>query len=1465
MSSASSAVTYTSVYTDFEPRRVFWGADEELSDRGSPRVIVYGYDGLPMMPVATPSPDYIPGPEEPQTPPAPQDEDEHQLLFIQPHDLDFPLPPVVSPTAESLGYVAESDPEEDPKDYEEDEAQDGPDEDNEDEDEEEEHLAPADAAVVIHIDELISVSLPPKAEVEILLAMPTPSPSPPSAGERLARCTALAALPSPPLPPFSYPPPPADRKDGIPESEQPPRKRLCLSTLGSRYEVGESSTRGRGVDYGFTDTVEAEMRHRGIREVGYRIRDTWIDLAEAVPDRASTTLEKVNTRVVKLAELHEHDTQDLYALLEDAHDVTDSRDSPSDERHEMRDGRHAIRVVSTTWTAEESRTARRGRTRGKSGYTFPRFPEYFRANVFNAPREPYVVKQDNGSFIDNIIFDLNRAPDSPHLHTISPNQFHCFHCKDVLRDEEANQVKFATCTLLDAALTWWNGQIQTLGPEAYAMTWEVLKKKMMNKYSPQGKLKKLEIELWNLKIKGNDVPTYTNRFQELTLMCTKLVANESEKIDKYINESIELTNDLMDQKLRTYAERADNKRKTEDTSRNNHGHQQQPFKKQNVAKVYNMGTGKKKPYEGSFPKSSDNANVANAPRDSKETPKGNGWVYAVGNAEKNGNAPMNPDSNVVTGTFLLNNRYASILFDTGADRSFISIAFSSLVNIEPTPLGSSYDVELADGKIVRIDIIIRGCTINFLNHPFNIDLMPVELGSFDVIIRMDWLRRCHAVIVCDEKVVQIPYGNETLTFHGNESNNGRESQLTVISCSQAQRYMAKGCQTFMTQISAKKGEDKDYCCSKGNVEDKILVPKLPKNNARCRHSVNGSYCQGCALLRKKLEEDLVTHSQDFQNTSESSDDSTNVVNAPREPFIVKQDHGSFIDKIICDLNKAPHLYTFSPNQFHCFHCKDVSGDGEACQRCTCTRCGSGLSKGLCLICGNNQNSINDSPSISANSSQNPLHINERCYECGDALDGIFCQRCTCFDQTKTPQFPVIHPPTQETSIEILHDQENVINSVQTFLRKFNRYSFFKTPKVLLLAWDRVFEIKDAFGNGQYKPEDIQELFRKLLDDLQNIHEELAKYINTPGWNRPAFYNNGDDDDVDYTIAITPVLSTEEPGNSLSMGDEHLDTIPGTKSDEVINDDDSLYYESIEYVEASPHDYEVASLEVAKIVIPEDEEIEDDNLREKLLNVNRLIAKIEALKENPTPSFEFLTKSPSIPRKSFLEETNTFHNSLPEFENFYFDLEEISSGSTTTHSDISLPDYEAFSFYDDHIKDISSGSTTIHYDISLSEYDSFIFDLSNDQFPPTDRSDFTHEEFGDELAHIISPPEYDCFYFGNSPDLGEWIFSLNSKIRKNLSSTTCVNLPVEDDHSPLLTYVVWIFLAYLTYYVIPPHLHSFGNEDTIFDPGITINRFYSFKPGLSHQFGTFKKFNTHCSQLNKSLMEMLFPTLIPMDQ
>ncbi|GKE38054.1 putative reverse transcriptase domain-containing protein [Tanacetum coccineum] len=169
---------------------------------------------------------------------------------------------------------------------------------------------------------------------------------------------------------------------------------------------------------------------------------------------------------------------------------------------------------------------------------------------------------------------------------------------------------------------------------------------------------------------------------------------------------------------------------------------------------------------------------------------------------------INPNSNVVTGTLLLNNRYASILFDTGANRSFVATAFSSLIDIVPTTLDHGYDVELADGKLIWVNTLIQGCTLNFLNHPINIDLMPVEIGSFDVIIGMNWLSKYHVVIVCDENIVRIPFGNEILIVRGDRSNNGHESRLNIISCTKTQKYLLKGCQVFLAHITIKNAKDK---------------------------------------------------------------------------------------------------------------------------------------------------------------------------------------------------------------------------------------------------------------------------------------------------------------------------------------------------------------------------------------------------------------------------------------------------------------------------------------------------------------------------------------------------------------------------------------------------------------------------------------------------------------------------------
>ncbi|GJU65821.1 putative reverse transcriptase domain-containing protein [Tanacetum coccineum] len=394
-----------------------------------------------------------------------------------------------------------------------------------------------------------------------------------------------------------------------------------------------------------------------------------------------------------------------------------------------------------------------------------------------------------------------------------------------------------------------------------------LKKKLTDKYCPKGEIKKLEIELWNLRVRGNDVAAYTQRFQKLALMCTKFLADETEKIDKYISglpdnihwnvmsvrpktldEAIELANDLMDHKLRTYAKRQnDNKKKADDSLRNN----QQPHKKQNVDRAYTAGPGEKKAYTRTLPlctnlpiyhqpigqclptkcgnckryghatndcqvntnnnnnNNNNNKNqkagacceCGNTGHIKKNCPKlknygnSNGNGTAQGRAYALGGRDASPDSNVITGTFLLNNCYAIILFDTGADRSFVSNTFSALIKITPTTLESHYDVELADGKIIGVNTIIRGCTLNFMNHPFNIDLMPIPLGSFDVIIRMDWLTKYHGVIICDKKIVR------------------------------AQEYLSKGCDVFLVHITIK--EDKDKSEEK-RLEDVPIVRDFPK-------------------------------------------------------------------------------------------------------------------------------------------------------------------------------------------------------------------------------------------------------------------------------------------------------------------------------------------------------------------------------------------------------------------------------------------------------------------------------------------------------------------------------------------------------------------------------------------------------------------------------------------------------------
>ncbi|GKA19690.1 putative reverse transcriptase domain-containing protein [Tanacetum coccineum] len=340
-------------------------------------------------------------------------------------------------------------------------------------------------------------------------------------------------------------------------------------------------------------------------------------------------------------------------------------------------------------------------------------------------------------------------------------------------------------------------------------------------------------------------------YEQESMETRQAMASVKASKPKTMQEAIEFTTELMDDKTQAYAERqAERKRKYDDLSKNN---QNQQNKRQNAGQAYTAGNSDRKPYAGSKPliRPANNNNNNNNRNNNNNNQKGNGCYEcgAQGHFKRNcprlrnndrgnqagndrapakvyvvGNAGANPD-NVVAGTFLLNNRYAYILFDTGADRSFVSTTFSSQIDITPSTLNHYYDVELADGRIIGLNTILKGCTINFLNHQFNINLMPVELGSFDAIIGMDWLAKYQAVIVCAEKIVRIPWRNKTLTIHGDGSHQGNVTRLNIISCTKTQKYMERGFPIFLAHVTAKEVEDKS---EKKRLEDVPIVQDFPE-------------------------------------------------------------------------------------------------------------------------------------------------------------------------------------------------------------------------------------------------------------------------------------------------------------------------------------------------------------------------------------------------------------------------------------------------------------------------------------------------------------------------------------------------------------------------------------------------------------------------------------------------------------
>ncbi|GJX45638.1 putative reverse transcriptase domain-containing protein [Tanacetum coccineum] len=481
--------------------------------------------------------------------------------------------------------------------------------------------------------------------------------------------------------------------------------------------------------------------------------------------------------------------------------------------------------------------------------------------------------------------------------------------------------------LKDSALTWWNSHKRTIGVEAaYAMNWVELMKLMTEVYCPRNEIQKMETELWNLAVKGNDLTAYTQRFQELILLCTRMVPDEEDRVERFIGglpdniqgnviaanptrlqDAIRIANQLMDKKVQGYAARsAENKRRMEK-------------RKKRSGEAYTAGNNERKGYAGPLPycnkcrlhheglctlRCGNCKKAGHQTRDCRAVIAPNTQRAPVGNQQgiicyecgrpghfkkdcpklrnqnrgnqtrnKNGNKTgnqtggnettarayaiggggTNPDSNVVTGTFLLNNCYASMLFDSGADRSFVSTTFSALLDVTPTTLETSYAVELADGRISETNIVLRGCTLGLLGHPFDIDLMPVELGSFDVIIGMDWLAKYHALIVCDEKVVRIPYGNEVLIIRGDSCDGG--SKLNIISCTKTQKYIEKGCQVYLAQVTSKKAEDKS---EEKRLEDVPIVREFPEHDTTNRIAPAENARVVCSVTAELLTKDLKT-------------------------------------------------------------------------------------------------------------------------------------------------------------------------------------------------------------------------------------------------------------------------------------------------------------------------------------------------------------------------------------------------------------------------------------------------------------------------------------------------------------------------------------------------------------------------------------------------------------------------------
>ncbi|GJX80150.1 reverse transcriptase domain-containing protein [Tanacetum coccineum] len=314
------------------------------------------------------------------------------------------------------------------------------------------------------------------------------------------------------------------------------------------------------------------------------------------------------------------------------------------------------------------------------------------------------------------------------------------------RCAEENKVTFATGTLTDDALSWWNAYAQPMGIEqANQITWTELKRLLTNKYCPRTEIRKMEEELYNLIVKGNDLKPYVRRFQELTVLCPNMVPNNDKLLEAFIGglprsiegnvtaskpqtleEAINIAQRLMDQvtkhvPMQNRRQEAGRAYPVTSSENGRMGHLSKKCRRKKPATRSNQlpvtmvchACGEKGHYTNQCQKTNINA-------------QGRAYMLRDKNAQQ--------DPNVVTGMFLLNQHLVRVLFDSGANRSFISLSIASMLNNPSITIDTFYNIEMADGNLVSMNTVIKGCTLNLLNQPFEIDLMPIKLGSFDVVI-----------------------------------------------------------------------------------------------------------------------------------------------------------------------------------------------------------------------------------------------------------------------------------------------------------------------------------------------------------------------------------------------------------------------------------------------------------------------------------------------------------------------------------------------------------------------------------------------------------------------------------------------------------------------------------------------------------------------------------------------------------